>query len=351
MNLWTGGKSIAGRQSVFKLRANATAWRQVLIPDPYDDYTVWVDSDAPATLPIGQPASNGWIWAKLPDGIAPNVTPIVRGTDKYTFEVKAEKIVVEVVNLVASPGRLIPGSSPPTYVVSPSAGDVVVTATPEPVVPEELLTWTFRGGTPIGLGKLRQKVDSASLVNGSRTFYVIANSTTKILEVKADPSPRTAWMQIPHPDEIECLPGQTTPCLIHREFDSCGNRLELWCDRRTPSSPAAFHFKYNDTIVGTCRYTNAFNYWYYRKTGDGRFHSTWHLSREDTENNPHLMEGSPNKWDWVVWTYDCINGGDEPDQNCRENETWDEEYSGTGWGDPNNEINGATVGTTSAACE
>jgi hypothetical protein len=350
VKLWTGGKNVAGRKSTFRLSANATGWRLVTVPDPNFPYNDWMGDNVVATLPLGMPGSDGKIYAQLPGGISVNVTPKVDGVDTYEYDVTAKKICVEVTDLVVSAGRLIAGSCPPIYVVRPCAGEVIVTAIPDRPVPEELIDWTFNGGEPVGLGKLQRKVDSSSLVGGSRTFYVVACSTTALLEVRTDPHPITPWMVFPHPDKIECLPGQTEPCRIHQEIDSCGNRLELWCDRREPSSPAAFHFKHNDKIVGTCKYTNAVNYWYYRLTGDGRFHSTWHLSREDTENNPHLMEGSPNKYDWVVWTYDCIDGGDEPEHNCRENETWDEEYGGTGWGDPNNDLNGATVGTTSA-CE
>ena len=294
VKLWTGGKNVAGREGLFKLRASATAWRQALIPDPYDDYTDWVGTDVPAFLPIGEPGSNGWVWAKLPDGIAQNVTPIVAGTDKCTFEVQAEKIVVSLVSLVPNDGHRINGSSPPTYRVGTCGDDVIVTATPDPPVTEDLLpsSWTFTGGTAVGKGKLQRKVEKASLLNGPCTFTATDGVTNMTVIMTQDPSAMGLWHEIY--TTADCDPGLGTNAASDRLTDLCGNVLQINCENGT------YVYRYNGTAIGQCCYSTATNCFWYQTTKDGsRFHSTWQLTRS---NYPW-----PAPISWKVFHFDCVN--------------------------------------------
>lgn len=107
------------------------------------------------------------------------VTATYKGDVSYPVVVK----VFEVQDLTPSEGTPVPGSSPTEYVLCVGSGEVVVTATPKPEVPEDQLPscWHFTGGEPIDQGRLRRKV-SKSLC-GATTFTASAGSSSKTLIV------------------------------------------------------------------------------------------------------------------------------------------------------------------------
>jgi hypothetical protein len=105
--------------------------------------------------------------------------------------------------------------------------------------------------------------------------------------------------------------------------DQCGNTLEVWCR-------GYYSYEYNGKQIGQCRYKNGLNDFEYRMTMNRRrFHSTWHRTRDPDHDGSAADEGTPYKWDWIVYKYDCINGGDV-EKICRESATIEEgdEYVG-----------------------
>jgi hypothetical protein len=122
------------------------------------------------------------------------------GDLNYPFKVFA------VQALEPSEGELIPDSSPPTYIVCPGSGDVVVTATPNPTATEAELPdcWTFTGGEAIAAGKLQRKVSKET--PGETTFTCTAGASTKTIVIKiADcvcqtPLSNAEWAAVSDPE-------------------------------------------------------------------------------------------------------------------------------------------------------
>jgi hypothetical protein len=110
--------------------------------------------------------------------------------------------------------------------------------------------------------------------------------------------------------------------------DDCGNTLSL------TYSGNVYRLWFNGKEIGTCVYQNGVNLIYYWKTVNGkRFHSTWHRSHDPDHDGSAADEGTKYKYDWVVWTYDCITDPGSPSEYCREATTWDSDY-GESDGDP-----------------
>ena len=95
--------------------------------------------------------------------------------------------VVEVESLLLNDGEFDDGDDNPdtkSFVVCKAdSGVVTVTATPNPGVAEADLPscWSLSGGTPVGLGKLRQTVDKTA--SGVTTITCTAGSSSKITRI------------------------------------------------------------------------------------------------------------------------------------------------------------------------
>jgi hypothetical protein len=115
------------------------------------------------------------------------------------------------------------------------------------------------------------------------------------------------------------------------ETDNCSNSLKIQCS--TPN--CWYRYLFNSTLIGHCPYGGGVNWYRYKKTiNDDRFHSTWHRSRDPSNSGTNPPdEGTLNKYDWVVWKYDCLNTPASPTAYCREHATsWGDED----FGDPSN---------------
>jgi hypothetical protein len=78
LKLWTGGKSVAGSKSLFRLRAGAVRWIKLLIPDPAEPWNLgffWLHETIPVRPPIGQQGPDGDYYAMLADGQGVNASP------------------------------------------------------------------------------------------------------------------------------------------------------------------------------------------------------------------------------------------------------------------------------------
>ena len=107
--------------------------------------------------------------------------------------------------------------------------------------------------------------------------------------------------------------GQWHNMQVGEEHDNCGNTLSLTFNSNT------YCFWYNGQLVGHCPFLGGINTIRYCKTNDDmRFHSTWHRSCDNTNDGGYSDEGTKYKYDWVIWTYDCILDPGNPDENCRE---------------------------------
>ncbi len=128
------------------------------------------------------------------------------------------------------------------------------------------------------------------------------------------------WYSVP--GTSSCPANQNPDVLLWSKQDNCGNTLELWCR-------GYYSFEYNSTVIGRCVYTNGVNSFRYQMTkNDYRFYATWHRSHDPDNDGSGYDEGTKNKYDWVVWKYDCINGG-SVEEICRENAYGvGDEYSG-----------------------
>ena len=153
-------------------------------PTTTDTYTVsgvvaQSGSGLSATFTSSTPGSGSVLFtstATLNDsacGVDPPNPATVSGT--YAF--------VAVDSLTPSEGTLIPGSSPPTYIVCLGTGDVTVSAGPNPSVAEAYLPacWTFTGGDAVGAGKTQRKVSKNT--PSMTTFTCTAGSSTKTIKV------------------------------------------------------------------------------------------------------------------------------------------------------------------------
>jgi hypothetical protein len=312
LNLFTGssGKGVPGRTSLFELYA-------------------WA-SPGPANI-LGQLQT---CYISLPDNVTMRATPTANA-DCYDFGVTPNKVVVELLRLVPSEGDLpYQSPPPPTYRVSPCGGDVIVTATPSPEVAERLLpsSWSFTGGTAIGSGKLQRKVNKESLVNGPCTFTATDGVTNMTIVVKCDPSPLAGWSEMFV--STNCDPHVPCPNALDGMLDSCGNWLQIWCEIRPGATNASYVVKYihdgTTNEVGHCIYDYAYNRFWCRKTIDGRFHSTWHVTR-NTDLIGTLSE-------WTVFKYNCLDGTPSP-PNPRRYWWWEDD-----WGDPRNPVNADNAG-------
>ena len=102
------------------------------------------------------------------------------------------------------------------------------------------------------------------------------------------------------------------------EPDNCTNTVKIQCG---PSGFCYYRYFYNSTQIGKCPYNNGVNWWRYKKTkNDDRFYSTWYRSRDPDNDGSAADEGTKDKYDWVVWKYNCIDGIG-PDEHCREHPT------------------------------
>ena len=215
-----------------------------------------------------------------------------------------------------------------TFVVCAGPGDVVVTATPVPSVESEgelPSCWSFTGGQAIGAGKLQRKISKSS--SGEHIFTCTAGVSWRQTKIIIDCQLESDWLRISGYDN--CPPNQSPPVCLYSDQDICGNTIELWCE-------GAYTLKYNGIVIGTCIYSGGLNQIWYRMTEQGCFHSTWHITTERGTS-----QGTPGKYDWKVWRYDCCNGNLQ--ETCRESASWNDN-----WSDPGNTPNGVTAGDPSA---
>ena len=67
---------------------------------------------------------------------------------------------------------------------------------------------------------------------------------------------------------------------------------------------------------------------YWKTVNDAKYHSTFFQSCDLVADYSEQDDGTKGKYDYVIWTYDCITG--TLDENCRENDTFcGTETSGT----------------------
>lgn len=188
--------------------------------------------------------------------------------------------------------------------------DVVFTATTYPSGYESEITWSATGATPSsGSGRtFTTKWTTGS--TGTKTVYA-----TYCNDVKSKPvnvligcdcdRPADDWEDFEMPSfdcPPECSETNTTPPLP----DNCGHTLKIQCGPPT----CYYRYLYNSTLVGRCPYPDGVNKWKYKKTvNDDRFYSTWHRSYDPYNDGSEADQGTKNKYDWVVWIYNCIDGG------------------------------------------
>ena len=80
--------------------------------------------------------------------------------------------------------------------------------------------------------------------------------------------------------------------------------------------------------MGNCPYGGATNNFNYKMTKNGkRFHSLQHRSYDDAKDGSGADEGTKGKYDWVVWTYNCIT---LPNPN-EPTSFWREDQNSVGW--------------------
>lgn len=103
----------------------------------------------------------------------------------------------------------------------------------------------------------------------------------------------------------DCNYQQTAVSLWSRD-DDCGNRLEYWCE--PVGTSAAYILRYNGKPIHCCLYNNdGYNMICYYMTGNGkRFHSTYTVNEDLSPLGSSGDEGTLYKYDWTVYSYDCI---------------------------------------------
>ena len=77
---------------------------------------------------------------------------------------------------------------------------------------------------------------------------------------------------------------------------------------------------YNGVCIGYCAYDNGANTGHYYYTEDGcRFFSTFWQNVDDRNDNSIQDEGTPFKFDWGRFYFDCLSG--TLDHECLESAT------------------------------
>lgn len=179
--------------------ANKNVWIEYPV-DTYDsakDMTVCIGQAVTFTARTSHPPGFTWSWSGAtisgsatnhPTSDASKTFSTAGGpfsvTATYNSETShaARVTVVEVASLLPSEGTLVGGA----YIVCVGAGDVVVTATPNPSLPEGSLPpcWSFTAtaGVPIGSGLLQRKVSKST--PGITTFTATAGTSSKSVTIK-----------------------------------------------------------------------------------------------------------------------------------------------------------------------
>lgn len=277
----------------------------------------WFVPVIPETFPeCGTKTFEGKVKGVTTDEECPSPTgPITVGI----FTVKVVGVDSLVPDLANGQGGLEAGSDPPTYWVCPCRGDVIVTATPCPILTEDQLPdcWTFTGGVTID--KLHHKVSKEALKSGDVTFTVTSGTSTKTIVLKTDPEKLGYTAYAPKHDCLFDNFADPSPLI-----DKCGNMLAIDCTGANPNYPyhtGHYEYKHNGLLVGTCYYNGGENVFLYKTTKHNcLILRTWHLTQQPT---------SPTKW--AVTKYDCTGTG--PSINCRTAPAWV-----NAWGRPADEL-------------
>lgn len=94
--------------------------------------------------------------------------------------------------------------------------------------------------------------------------------------------------------------------------DTCKNKLILKCNG------SAYTLTYNGKEIACCGYDNGGNTFRFKLTKDGcRLHTVIWINEED-KNGTATNQGTPGKYDWNAFTYNCITG--ELRRCCRESD-------------------------------
>ena len=190
---------------------------------------------------------------------------------------------------------------------------VLFAALTDPVGEESNISWSG-GGTPAtGTGA---------------TFYTkwtTGSTGTKIVTATYCNDSKSESVNVLFDCDCDRIGEMTQLTTLGGWFDDCENYLSY------TDMEGVKRLWYNFSQIGHCPYAGSMvqiRYW--KTVNDAKYHSTFFQSCDLHGNNEPYPgdEGTGGKFDFVIWTYDCIT--DTLDENCRENNTFcGTETSGT----------------------